>query len=269
MRKQQLLLWAFIACTTLSFAQEDNWDVYMAQYEKGAGSTIINMSLKEKAPFTNLPFLLQVSVRPIKCSKDGLPDEHEFEVLYNLSDTMKAVTDAATVNKAAGTFSYQCERTDYYYISDTTIIRGLLQEAFKKHYPQYSFTIKLKTDADWQAYFNFLYPNEVTFEYMQNEKVILGLQQAGDNLQKPRQVDHWLYFKTELGREQFVVFATKEKFKIENKQIIKDASLQYQLHISREDRVDPDSISSITIELRKKARQLNGDYDGWETFVVK
>lgn len=269
MRKQQLLVWAFVACTAVSFAQEDNWDVYMAQYEKGAGSTIINMSLKEKAPFTDLPFLLQINVTLNKCNKDGLPGENEFELLYELSDTMKAVTDVATANKAAGTFSYQCERTDYYYISDTTTIRQLLTDAFEKYYPQYKFSIKLKQDRDWQAYFNFLYPNEVTFEYMQNEKVIVGLQQAGDNLQKPRQVDHWLYFKTEPEREQFIAFATKGKFKIENKQFIKDTPLQYQLHISREDRVDPDSISNITIELRKKARQLNGDYDGWETFVVK
>lgn len=68
MRKQQLLLLAFVACTTVSVARDDNWDVYMVQYEKG-------------------------------------------------------------------------ERTDYFYISDTTTIRKLLAGAFGKRYPQYKFII--------------------------------------------------------------------------------------------------------------------------------
>lgn len=29
------------------------------------------------------------------------------------------------------------------------------------------------------------------------------------------------------------------------------------------------SISALTLRLRKKAKELHGDYDGWETFVIK
>jgi hypothetical protein len=50
---------------------------------------------------------------------------------------------------------------------------------------------------------------------------------------------------------------------------VKDSELKYQLQISRTDSVETSYISKITIELRKKAKELNGEYDGWETFVVK
>jgi hypothetical protein len=268
MRKKYLFLAVFLAFNITSFAQDNEWDVYMAQYEKGIGSTIINLSLKEKAPLKQFPYLLQIGVKLITCNKEGLPGEDEFETLYGVSDTMKAITDALVANHAAGTFSYQCQRTDYYYIADTNGVRKAITQAFEALFPNYSYTIKLQPDPNWQAYLEFLYPNEVSFEYMQNEKVILALQKAGDKLQKPRQVDHWIYFKSEADREQFIAFVLKENYKVEKKEQRRDGTLPFTLQISRVDRVDADSISLITIVLRKKAKELFGDYDGWETSVV-
>jgi hypothetical protein len=104
---------------------------------------------------------------------------------------------------------------------------------------------------------------------MSNQKVVLNLTKEGDDLSKPRQVDHWLYFSSEADRDKFITYAAKEKYKIESKDNNKDSKLKYQLRISRVDNVDLDSISKITIGLRRKAKELNGEYDGWETFVVK
>lgn len=252
-----------------AFSQEDQWDVYMAQYEKGAGSTVINMSLKEFAPITDYPFLLITGVALIDCSKEGLPTKDEFEVLYKISDKVKSIVDSNSKNKAAGTFSYQCERKDYYYVTDTTSLRKILEAAYQQDFPAYKYSINIRQDKNWEAYLTFLYPNEETSEYMSNQKVILNLSEAGDNLAKERQVDHWLYFKTEVGRNSFISYALSEKYKIESKAFTKDAELKYQLQISRVDKVDIESISKITIALRKKAKSLNGQYDGWETFVIK
>jgi hypothetical protein len=252
-----------------SFSQEDNWDVYMAQYEKGVGSTIVNMSLKGNAPIKQFPFLLKTGVKLIACSEDGLPTKGEFETLYQISDRMKSIIDSNFKNKSAGTFSYQCDRMDYYYIDDTIGIRKLLELAFQKEFPKYQYSITLRTDENWEAYLAFLYPNEEIYEYMTNQKVILNLTKEGDDLSKPRQVDHWLYFKTEAARNKFILYALKEKYKIESKKFVKDASLNYQLQISRTDIVETGAITKITSELRKKAKELNGEYDGWETFVVR
>lgn len=268
MRKKYLFVWVCLAIATHSFAQDDEWDVYMAQYEKGIGSTIINLSLKEKAPLKQFPYLLQIGIQLMNCNKEGLPGEDEFELLYNVSDTLKAITDSLVMNKAAGTFSYQCRRTEYYYIADTNGIRKALAQAFQTFFPRYSYTIKLQPDPNWQAYLEFLYPNEVSFEYMQNEKVILALQKAGDKLQKPRQVDHWIYFKSETDREQFISFVLKENYKVQKKEHRQNSPLPFALQISRVDRVDADSISLVTSMLRKKAKELFGDYNGWETVVV-
>jgi Family of unknown function (DUF695)/Regulator of ribonuclease activity B len=269
MKKKYVILSILLFSRLVSFSQADNWEVYLAEYEKGVGSTVVNMSLVSKAPLKPFSYLLKTGVKLLHCKLDGLPEHEEFDMLYKIADEQKAIIDATTKNKAAGTFSYQCERTDYYYITDTGNIRKLLEAAYQKKFANYSYSIIIKPDENWDAYLKFLYPNEETLAYMGDEKVIRGLQDAGDDLSKPRQVDHWLYFKTEADRNLFTSYAIKEKYKIESKEFVKDAALKYQLQISRIDKVDIASINPVTTALTKKAKELNGTYDGWETFVIK
>lgn len=124
-------------------------------------------------------------------------------------------------------------------------------------------------DATWSVYNESLYPNEETFEYMRNQKVVGKLAEAGDKLDKERLVEHWIYFTTEKDRECFVDYATRQGFNIDSKDKTKHAESPFQLKISRSDKVDLPSISQVTLTLRKEAGKCEGDYDGWETVLVK
>ncbi|MES1220061.1 MAG: DUF695 domain-containing protein [Bacteroidota bacterium] len=266
---RKLLIGLYLVISFTSFCQtEENWDAYMASYEKGPGSTLLNMSLKQIAPVKTLPFVIVTGVTFKDCTNEGMPTKAEFENLYKISDSIKNLLDKNYTNTLAGTFTYQCQRLDYYFSSDTVKIRSSLKLVYENRFPGYEYYINIKSDPEWRFYLDFLYPNKESQEYMSNQKVISKLQQEGDQLIKARQVDHWLYFKTEKDREKFIEYAKEKGFKIENKRFPKDSKL-YQLQISRNDKVDIDSISSITLELRKKAESFNGDYDGWETFVIK
>jgi uncharacterized protein (TIGR01619 family) len=253
----------------LASSQDGNWDVYIAQWDEGPGSVILNMDLINSSPNTNLPFLIVTGVKYKKCDKDGFPEKSEFDKLYEISDSVNFVISKITQSESVGSFTFQCERLDYIYSKDTTGIRGQLEKLYANRFPNYEPYINIKIDSEWKAYREFLYPNEEIMDVMSNEKVLANLVQAGDDLSKPRQVDHWIYFNTSKDRDQFVVQVKKEKFKIEGMEILKEGELPYQLHISRKDNVDPDSINKLTMELRKLAKTYKGDYDGWETFIVK
>ena len=105
------------------------------------------------------------------------------------------------------TFTHQCERLDYIYLSDTNSIRKKLIDLYSSNFPGYKYYINIRTDKSWTAYTDFLYPNEETLEYMSNNKVLIQLQEAGDNLSKERQVDHWIYFINKNDRELYKNFA--------------------------------------------------------------
>jgi hypothetical protein len=250
-------------------AQEGQWDVYMAQYEKGPGSTLLDMSIKNQAPVKDFPFLLVTGIAFNKCTADGLPQKEAFSQLYKVSDAVKLCMDKALVNIFAGTFTYQCERLDYYYIKDTLGIRERLGKLYMDSFPGAKAYINIKVDKVWQAYLDFLYPNAVSLEFMENEKVVLKLVEAGDQPDKERPVDHWIYFTSETDEQCFIPYAMKQRFKIVSKEKTDDSLRPFKLHISRTDKVDVATISGITIDLRRVAMKCNGDYDGWETALVK
>lgn len=248
---------------------EGSWDVYMAQYENGPGSVTLNMSLIENSPYKNLPYLVVTGVTFSNCSADGLPVDSEFAKLHKVSDAVLETITPLTKTEIVGSFTYQCERLDYLYVADTTNIRKKLTSLYASKFESYKPYINIKQDKQWEAYREFLYPNIETQEYMSNSKVIMQLVQAGDKLIKPRQVDHWLYFANEKDMKSFIKYSETEKFKTESAEKIDNSNLPYQLHISRVDKVDANSIFEVTINLRKKAKEHNGNYDGWETFIVK
>ncbi|MCD4791700.1 MAG: DUF695 domain-containing protein [Bacteroidales bacterium] len=268
MRKYLITLLITILISYSSKSQDGNRDFYIVQYDAGAGSTLLNMDLINSAPKKDLPFIVITGVTFKNCRDDGFPNEDELKKLYKIDDEVESVISNITNSEFAGTFTYQCERLNYIYVSDTINIRAKLTDLYKK-YKHYKFYINIEPDRKWETYLNFLYPDEEIQEYMSNQKILVQLQSAGDDLSKERQVDHWIYFPDKSKMELFIIDVKKIGFKIESQDKINDSGLLYQLHISRIDFIDMESISKLSLNIRRKAKKLGGDYDGWETFVIK
>jgi uncharacterized protein (TIGR01619 family) len=274
---QNLLYMSKISNTVLAIfspvlllAQDENWDVYMAKYKSMPGSFSLNMALKPKAPVKTLPFVLITGVSFKNCDSDGMPTKKEFINLYTISDSLKKIMDRVVTNTLAGSFTSVCQRLDYFYVSDTAGLREQLAFFYREKFPHYSpHYINIKEDKSWAAYLDFLYPGEESYEFMQNQKLVTALQNGGDKLLKDRLVEHWLYFKTDIDRNCFITYAIKQKFAVISKERSSDPKTPFKLHISRSNKVDVASISKITIDLKKQAKKCNGEYDGWETIVVK
>src|SRR6185436_9306052 len=155
---------------------------------------MVNMGIRPNAPDLNFPFVISAGVKFVSCDSNGLTIDSEFKNLNKISDSIASTINQLVKNVLVGTFTYQCERRDYFYVSDTIGLRQRITGLILKRFSQYTPAISIKYDKDWTAYLDFLYPTEETMEYMQNEKVVMKLQQSGDKLEKERQVDHWLYF---------------------------------------------------------------------------
>jgi uncharacterized protein (TIGR01619 family) len=245
------------------------WDTYVAEYENGPGSVTLNMDLIDQAPLSKFPFVLVTGVTFNNCGADGFPTEPEFDSLYGVSDTITDLLSCSIEMVYAGTFTHECQRLNYIYVTDTIGLRSLLTQKYKTRFKNYIPYINIKEDKKWEAYLEFLYPNETIMEYMKNEKVTLNLLNNGDNLKTPRQVDHFIYFANAKDRENFIKSIRPMGFKIENKETFQEMTLPFKLQISRSDKVDVSSITQVTLELSNMAKENNGKYDGWETFVVK
>ncbi len=101
-----------------------------------------------------------------------------------------------------------------------------------------------------------------------NQKVINALTNEGDKLIIARDVFHWIYFKNENQKNSFLQEVNGEGFQLVSSNKVDD-EFSIQLQIKRLDKVDKISVDNYTIYLWEKAREFNGDYDGWETSVEK
>lgn len=266
---RKLLVFFILAIANTTIAQEEEWDVYLASYNGKPGSTVINMGLKKTAPLVSFPYVLVTGVRYTNCREDGFPEEGELDRLHVISDSLDATLERVFTIKKAGTFTNNCERLEYYYLSDTMGVRSKLQHLYVSVFGSYVPYINIKADRKWTYYLEFLYPNETIREYMSNQKVLDALLKSGDKLEAARKVDHWAYFKTTKDLDCFQAAIKAMGFAIEGTGKDKKSPMPFRLQFSRNDKVDLSSISAITNDLRKKAVNCQGDYDGWETFVIK
>jgi len=83
-------------------------------------------------------------------------------------------------------------------------------------FDEYSFKHRRKTDPDWEGYFDFLYPAPIELQRLGNESVIRNLSEHGDNLEKARKVEHWIYFATETDRSKFLESIADQAFSVED-----------------------------------------------------
>lgn len=268
MKKYSLLVICLISVIQL-FAQQDAWDVYIADYDGKPGSTVLNMSIYDRTPIKSMPYIVITGLNPKEVDGSGFPTKSEFEVQYPFTDSLGVFMDKLVKNEMVGTFTSEGERLHYFYVSDTTGIRKSLITFYKKRFKKYTYYLNIKPDAEWKAYREFLYPNEFTREYMGNEKVIMQLMDSGDQLHKERPIDFWAYFKTDADRSKFIDFVTDKGFEITKEDKDRSLDLPYSVQFTKDMAINIMDFTTLTLELRKKAAELNGDYDGWESVVVK
>ena len=103
---------------------------------------------------------------------------------------------------------------------------------------------------------------------MENRKVLDVLEQKGDTLQRPRDVWHWIYFRTDGDREQFRSAVTPLQYRLESKPDREDSEFPKGICIVRFQSVKPSELDDAVIELFRLAKKYCGDYDGWETQVI-
>lgn len=278
-------IFSFLISAFVTGHAQPKWDAYVARYDRGLGSVMLDMGLAHAAPLSDLPFLLITGVTCHRCTGDGFPFQREYKRLYRLSDdvnrqlfkTISGIqrvhtnSDGTLHNRAAllvGTFMHQCQRLDYIYIADTTGVRAELTRLYKKSYEGYNFYIDLSADPEWEAYRKFLYPNESVRTFMTNNKAITQMTDAGDPLSRPRFVEHLIYFDTIEDRELFIRYIGRMKYDIKDERDMRRDTLRYQVRLAKFGRVSLEEMNDQTTYLSTKARDFNGVYDGWQTKLV-
>jgi len=246
-----------------------DWDFYFSNVDGKLSSLFVDLGLHKIAPLNDKPNVVWISIKMNNPREDGLSSSEECNLLAEIEDHVVDEIRSKFNSVYVGRLTSDGHRDLYFYLGDTMLYDKTLSEIMVA-YPKYHFDYGSKPDKEWAGYFDFLYPSPQQFQSIQNRRVIDQLEKSGDKLTKAREVDHWIFFKTEKDRDTFLSKIKPEGFSIVDRDYDKKlGELPYRLHIKRVDKVDSDSVDEYVIHLWKLAAECNGDYDGWETSVEK
>jgi uncharacterized protein (TIGR01619 family) len=249
---------------------EEDWAIYFTTIQENQiGAILVDIGLVSIAPVETKPFLLTFATLMNHPDENGLSSASENQTLNQIEDGL--IESLVSKHQAiyAGRLKAAGRIQSYFYCEKTDEIEDTISEA-KFNYPTYNFQHKFSEERDWETYFEILYPEPIEMQSIQNGRVIENLQEHGDSLEKERLVEHWIYFKSETDRESFLDAIKDKGFEVVGKDETdsRDDS-PFALRLSRLDKVDYKSVDKYVLYLWQTAQEFGGDYDGWETFVVK
>lgn len=254
---------------TKTDGHKEEWDFYLSNIDDKLSSLLVDLGLHQIAPIKDKPNVVWISIKMNNPREDGLSSSEESNLLAEIEDHLVNKIHSRFNSIYVGRLTSDGHRNLYFYFGDTTLYDKALSEVMVA-YPRYKFDYGSKVDKEWGGYLDFLYPAPQQFQSIQNRRVIEQLERAGDKLTKPREVDHWLFFKLESDRALFLTKIKADGFTIVDKDYDRKlGELPYRLRIKRIDKVDWNSVDDYVIHLWKLATECNGDYDGWETSVEK
>lgn len=104
-------------------------------------------------------------------------------------------------------------------------------------------------------------------EREQNRLAVETLEENGDDLATPREIDHYIYFDDLDSLTRFEKQADQLGFRVRNH--VETEEGRPGLQVFRVDIPSFERIDDITLPLYRAARDCGGDYDGWESEVVE
>lgn len=246
----------------------EDWDVYMSPIDDHPAVIFVDLAPSQSAPDTQRPWLLRVSIELQVQREDGLSDPEETEVLYAIEDALFDSVAKSLRARYVGRVTTQGRRDHFYYGQSAEGLPGAASEAMRG-FSSYRFTCNDEQDSAWSVYSEVLFPGDIELQSIYNRRLVNQLMESGDDLSEPREVDHWMYFPSEEHRDQFLLQVAGNGFRsqctlVENS----DAEFRYAVQLTRQDRVDMETIDGLVIDLFLRTRNCGGNYDGWETSVV-
>jgi hypothetical protein len=128
----------------------------------------------------------------------------------------------------------------------------------------------VREDRQWQIYFELLYPSAEELQRINNRRVCDALEAHGDAMTVARDVDHWAYFPDTAARARFLRELEGLGFTVRH--LWDDGADEARCCGVQFYRVDIPSftdIDEVTLPLYQAASDAGGEYDGWETQVIK
>jgi regulator of RNase E activity RraB len=196
------------------------------------------------------------------------PYEKEDEAYYNFLETKEALILALELENRvtyAGLRVVDGWHELYFYAPNSKQLDALVAKHLQ--YSTYAYESNVVKDAKWEFYNHALYPSDLEFHHIQSAKIIFLLEEEGDILETPREVEHYVVFDTATQKERFITHAMACGYV--HKDDLSTEDFAHGVALSKEHNVTKESLESIVTELYELATKEHGYYEGWSTLLAQ
>ncbi len=209
----------------------------------------------------NYPWLYSLFVKPNNIEENSLG----FEQFLELKESIIISLEHQKMAKYVGTRVCDGWHEFYFYAKDSKNLESVAAAILKES--GYKYESNVVKDAKWDFYAKNLFPSELEFHNIQSQKIIFLLQEEGDELSIPRNVEHYVSFDTATQKERFVNNALECGF--EFKDDISSEEFEYGVALVKRHEVTEEEVKKVVEELFALIKKEHGYYEGWSTTLAE
>ena len=244
------------------------WEEYIKIVDSHPAMISLNVSASEDGSNEDHGYVAFVKVKLKVPTEDGFVAKDEIEEITFIEDRLELESLRYRHGQYVGRVVSQSHITFIYYLK-LDFEWGDSVNAAMSHFQDYSFEFGSRVDSEWEVYQKLLFPTDKEWQIIHNHHACDELSRAGDTLKTPRAIEHTSYFKTTKEREQFSTFIVSENFKILANIEPSVETPAYGVKFYRIDVPHYHEIDNLTMTLIEDSKSYDGEYDGWESSLVK
>jgi regulator of RNase E activity RraB len=255
--------------TTLPDSVPDEWDFYLTRIDDTAASFFLNLWYRSHAPLAGADTLYRCDLQILEPGPHGLGEAGDADRLLEIEEIIReraGALDIHLVGRVRWNGMWLLRLFGPPGLTDR--LREVVGSAIGKKRSR-KFEVDATADPEWSHYFDFLCPDEERQQWMSDRSVVEVLMEQGDDTSVPRRVDHWAYFDTARQRDAFLRAVTQDGYELESAYEDETSDRRFCAQIYRIDVVDLEEIHDVVMSLIAHAQEHDGEYDGWETSVVR
>ncbi|MDF2961076.1 MAG: hypothetical protein K0S39_2811 [Paenibacillus sp.] len=191
----------------------DNWNTYFTFIDNKPASFMLDLEPWKNGENERFVHLYRLSITLNEPNENGLTTNKEAEILNAIEDSINDSLDSNYMFVGRITTD---GRRDFFYYTDSTDGDNLKRLATQL-LENYRYNInRIEEQKPGDFYHEFLFPNKSNWHRMVNRQVVEKLCDHGDNLEKARAVNHWIYFYSAESRNLFKEKVQRNGFHIED-----------------------------------------------------
>ncbi len=247
---------------------QEYWEAYMKPMDGAPSSVSFNVDVSNGSFMEDYGYLGFVKVFLHDPKDDGLMKEEESDEISFIEDSIEMESLRYRIGKYVGRIVTQGSVNFIYYLKYDFEWENAVNDAMRK-FEGYKYEFGARVDMQWEVYYKLLLPTAKEWQIIQNHRTCNMLEEAGDNLRLKRAIEHKIYFNSPEDREIYKEFIKSDGFKIQKEMEPTDEVTMYGLQFYRIDTPYYYEIDELTMKIIDNGKIYGGEYDGWETSVVK